>query len=262
MKVTTTGARGRVIELEEIPLDEFIDDYFAPEPGQHVVLIGPTGSGKTTIGMRLLAKYAELHRSLTAVALVMKPHKGPKSRGRRSTGDPTVEKAIVKYGGRITRTWPPPKLLPWQKRPLFWALWPKHTGDPAEDKFQHRVVMRKCLIASYRDGDSIVFADEAAGLAEELDLDEELTQTDTRGRSMNNGKISGSQRPRYVPRSTFTEGRHFFLHRMSDEGEYERVREIGGGQLNRAEIVAVLGKLRRHQWLYLYPEKDIACVLV
>lgn len=262
MKVVTTGTRARTLDLEEIPLDEFVQDYFAPEPGQHVVLIGPTGSGKTTLGMQLLARYCELHPSLTGVALVMKPHKGPKSRGRRSTGDPTVEKFIRHYHGRTTRTWPPRKLWPWEKRPLFWALWPKHTGDPAADRPEHRAVMRKCLIDCYTDGDSVVFADEAAGLAEELDLDEELTQTDTRGRSMNNGKISGSQRPRYVPRSTFTEGRHFFLHKMSDEGEYERLREIGGGQLSRHEIVTVLGKLKRHQWLYLYPEHDIACVLV
>lgn len=249
------------LELEEIPIREFLADYFAPQPGQHVCLVGPNGCGKTTIGVEILAIFTRMYAFLTGVALVMKPHKGPKSRGRRSTGDPTVESLTRKFGGRVTRDWPPHK-IPLRKKPAFWALWPKHTGDPKQDVPAHYEVMRRCLLATYTDGDSVVFADEAAGLDEDLDLEDEMRQTLTRGRSMNASAILATQRPRYVLRAMFTESKHFFLWKMHDLGEYERLREIGGGQLTRQQIVAVLQRLKKHQCLYLYPDEGIACILV
>jgi hypothetical protein len=250
------------LELEEIPLQEFLDHYFSPEPGQHVCLVGPNGCGKTTIGMQLLVRFMVMYDFLTGVALVMKPHKGPKSDGKNATGDRTVAALVRKYGGRITRVWPPRKLLPWQKRPTFWGLWPKSVNDPKVDKPEHHDVFRTCLLDTFNTGDSVVFADEAAGLADDLDLDEELIQTLTRGRSMKASAILATQRPRFVPRAMFSEAKHFFLWKMSDLGEYERVREIGGGQLTRQQIVAVLQRLKKHQCLYLYPDQQIACVLV
>lgn len=259
MKVTTSG---RTIELAEFPLDEFLRERFDPRPDEHITIVGPTGSGKTTVGLQVLATVTRLHPFITGLVLVMKPHKGPKSAGKGASGDRTVSKWTKKLGGKIVRSWPPPPPMWWQKRPAFYVLWPPTVGDPYKDVNSLHKVMRGALLHGYQKGDTAVFADEAAGLVAELKLEPEVKQTAQRGRSRNNTGILASQRPRYVPREMFSEASHFFLARMADESEYERLREISGGRLNRAEIVAVLSKLKRHQWLYMYPPEGIACVLV
>lgn len=257
---SSPGAGLQQIALERIPMREFLDEYWSVDPGQHVCLVGPNGCGKTTIGMQLLAMATHQHPRTRGVALVMKPHKGPKSDGRRSTGDPTVSSLTRKYGGKVIRRWPPPP-VPWRKEPAFWALWPPHTGDPDTDAPEHKAVMRKAILDLYLKGDSWCFADEAAGLSDDLDLEAEMKQTLTRGRSMRAAMILATQRPRFVPRAMFTESKHFFLWKMHDLAEYERLREIGGGQLQKHEIIAILQALTKHQCLYLYPDEGIACVL-
>lgn len=248
-------------QLARVKTDLFIDEYWAPEPGQQVTLVGPNGCGKTTIGMKLLASTTAQHPFLRGVALVMKPSKGAKSQGRKATGDRTVANLTRTLGGKVIRDWPPPP-LPWRTEPPFWVLWPPHTAEPEIDNTNHAVIFRKCLIDLYKKGDSVAFADEASGLSDQLDLDPALIQTLTRGRSMNASLILATQRPRFVPRAMFTEAKHFFLWRMADEGEYERLREISGGRLTRKQVVAILSKLGEHECLYLYPARNVACILI
>lgn len=248
-------------DLARIPLSDFIDRYWNPQPGQHAALVGPNGCGKTTIGMQLLAKTVDLLPDTTGVALVMKPHKGPKSRGRKSTGDPTVSALTKKLGGKVTRSWPPPPRLPFQREQRLWSYWPTHTMDPKKDAAAHEALFEKCLLDRYQNGDSVVFCDEAAALADDLKLDTEMKAILQRGRSMNCAAYLATQRPRFVPRAMFTESKHFFLWKMTDLAEYERVREIGGGHLTKNEIVEILQSLTKHQCLYLYPDEDEVAIL-
>lgn len=249
------------VTLHRLGMDDFLASYYAPEPGHHVALVGPNGCGKTTIGMQLLASTTQQHPGLRGVALVMKPHKGAKSDGRRATGDRTVATLTRRFGGKIVRDWPPPP-IPWRKEPPFWALWPPHTGEPDVDDAKHYEIFRRCLIDCYKKGDSVIFCDEAAGLSADLDLKAEMRQTLQRGRSLKASAVLATQRPVDVPRSMFTEAKHFFLWRMNDAREYEVLRDIGGGRLTRQDITATMKSLGQHQCLYLYPDKNVAVILV
>ena len=62
-------AEGR--QVIRIPRDEFIADRWVYEPGEHVSLIGITGSGKTTLMRQLLVATAT--PKLPAVVLAVKP---------------------------------------------------------------------------------------------------------------------------------------------------------------------------------------------
>lgn len=239
---------------------EFIDQYWAPEPGQHITLIGPNGCGKTTTGLKLLAKARALHPLTRGLVLAMKPDKGPRSMGRRSTGDSTVAGLTRAHGGRITREWPPTR-LPWQREPTWWTFWPRHTMVPAVDNATHKAAFEAAMLDAYSKGDHWVFGDEAYGLAEDLELEDPMIAILSRGRSMRTSGMFATQRPAYVPLHMYSEGRHFFLWRMNDARAYDRIKEIGG-HTDPKTIISILMNLRRHEVLYLYPEHDIRAVLV
>lgn len=245
-----------------IPQQEFVDRFWSPDPGQHGTMIGPNGCGKTTLAMKLLARSQELHQphGSKGIALVMKPNKGPRSLGKRATGDETMAKLTRSLGGRTVRSWPPPPRWPWQREPKFYTFWPKHTMDLDVDEPAHEAAFRGILHDSFEHGDRWVFADEAMGLAE-LNLKRELIAIWSRGRSMRCGLLAATQRPAFVPHHMYSEGRHFFLWRMNDSGAYDRIKEIGGS-VDPKTVVAIVKNLKHHECLYLYPEHDIRAVLV
>lgn len=241
-------------------MDEFIDHCYAPEPGQHHALIGPNGCGKTTVGIRLLAKAHELHPSTRGLVLAMKPDKGPKSDGKNATGDRTVAQLTRQYGGRIVRTWPP-ALLPFQREPAFWSFWPRHVMRPDVDRPAHTEAFREAILRCYGEGDWWVFADEAYSLDEELGLEDELVTVLTKGRSMKCGAFMATQRPAHVTLSMYSESKHFFLYRMADARAYDRLSEIGG-MVERKRTIEILSRLTKRQCLYLYPDEGVIAVLV
>lgn len=262
-----TDAADRATKLLDNPAytmaqADWLATSYDPKPGQHHIMIGPNGCGKTTLGMRLLAA-AHVHNPGTrGLALVMKPDVGPKSDGRGATGDPTVSALTVELGGRVVRQWPPPPSTLWKGEPTFWALWPRHTFDPDRDEYAHAELFRRAILDSYQKGDRWIFCDELMGLTQELGLGRVATTVFSKGRSMKCGVIGATQRPAFVPQASYSEAKHVFLWPMRDAAAYDRLGEIGGGgAVDPWVIRAILPRLSKHQCLYLHVETETMAIL-
>lgn len=207
------------------------------KPGEHVTVLGPTGSGKTHLAYGLLEVTAK--PSLPAVVLVMKPR------------DETVASWSKRIGLKRSQAWPP-LANPFDSRHNGWTVWPRHRFDPEADDAMLHNVFRRAILDSYRRGNRILFADEAAGVSNELDLDRELKTVWMRGRSMDCGLWAASQRPVEIPLHAYSQAHHLFLAHDPDYRTRQRYAEIGG--VDPAIVLRDTESLPRWHWLYIRRE--------
>lgn len=238
VRLSDTG----IVRMER---DEFLTEGWEYNPGEHVTILGPTGSGKTYLGYQLLDATATV--KVPAVVLVMKPR------------DATVKKWSKTVEFKTVRSWPPTPSI-WRSRPpRGYVLWPRFTYDPDRDDAEQYRQFRRCLLDSYKKGDRIIFGDEVYSLAEELDLDKELVTLWTKGRSMGCGLWAASQKPTHIPLWAYSMAEHLFLHHDPDKRARQRFAEIGGVDPKLVEDTVL--SLKRHEFLYIRRADGAMCVI-
>lgn len=244
--------------LRHFDRDEFLAERWAYENGQHVTILGPTGSGKTYLGYQLLQQSATEQRR--AQVLVMKPR------------DPTALRWGKTLGLRTVRDWPETARVFRSRRHVGWNVWPEHDRDPDEMDDVLYNVFRAAMVDSYRSKEPrIIFGDEIAGLADLAPdpkrgevrkrkvLEATLKAIYMRGRSMDTGLWGASQRPAEVPQLAYGGASHLLLFRDPDKRARLRYDEIGGVDpgLVREETNA----LPPHHALYIRREGNRMCTI-
>lgn len=192
--------------------------------GEHVSLIGPTGTGKSTLALAILPR-----REYRCI-IVTKP------------ADETVTDLD---GYEVVRKWDPNL-----KKHHAYVLWPNISTMDKQNA--QRLLIRSALRDMYASGSWCVFADEVSYLARDLRLTRELKMLWLQGRSLGISMVAATQRPAWVPLEMYSQASHLFLWKDNDARNVRRLVEIGG-TVDHRQLEAALASLdaMQHEVLYV-----------
>lgn len=210
-------------EAPRVPWDVF-DTRFTWKQGEHVALVGPTNSGKTTLLISILGK-----RTYIAVAAT-KP--------RDSTMD-----YLISHGYRRYERWPavPPRKSP--KR----VIWPDATSIDSDR--EQKATFQDMFGQVYREGGWALVCDEGYVMAEMLGLKREMRQIWTQGRSLGVSFCVATQRPRWVPLEMYDQSTHLFFWQNNDQRSLDTLGDIN--KRSSTLVKEIIVNLEQYQVLYV-----------
>ncbi len=217
--------------------DDFMKYVFDWRQNQHVGLVGPTDSGKSTL------QYAILPRRKYVTFFATKPR------------DETLN-AFAEQGGFVRiEDWPPRKgrngkgrILTAEEMPRR-LLWPDATRMGPETLENQRQVFLRAFHDIYGSGGWCVVWDEFWMMTRILGLEEEARIFLQQARSNDISFLMGMQRPSRIPLEVFDQSTHLFFWRDNDEANLKRMGGIGWMSAN--EIRYFVANLEPYQVLYL-----------
>lgn len=198
--------------------------HFVWRQGEHVSVIGSTGSGKTQLALELLPR-----RDYT-VMLATKPR------------DRTLDSMVRSKEWRRMDTWRTPHI---HDRKII--VWPPLRSP--EDMALQAKAIDTALREIFRVGKWCVFCDEIAYVCEQLKLKNTCNMYWLQGRSLDLSFVTCAQRPFSVPQPMLTEATHLFLFRNNDARNIKRFSEINA--VDPKAVAVEVGRLERFQFLYI-----------
>jgi len=212
------------------------------KPGEHVSLVGATGSGKSVCGIelcKLLAlRKAKDGRPARVTVLADKPR------------DDTIMRLHKKNGWPIIKRWPP------NYGQEHVIVWPRG-GTPSEEVKRHRAVFLPLLEAIYQEGGQTVYIDEAAYFEDTapsgLGMRGTMSKFWRAARSNKVSMVAGTQRPTHVSRLMWSEPSWLFIFSVEDDEDLKRVAQLSG---RRGDVWRIVPKLGGHEFLCVRRQRD------
>lgn len=203
--------------------------------GDHVTILGPTKSGKTTLALRVV----EMRDYV--IGLFTKPR------------DPIIDD-LERRGWRVTRTLDirAQSGVVIDRRIAYWPV--KASGTIQEKMDWQADRIRGAMDYIFEAGHWCVFADETIWIAQHLGIRDELEAFWYQGRTSDISLVTLAQRPAWVPRAAYSQVEHLFLFHTGDRDDQKAFADIGGG-VDVDLVRDVVARLERHEFLYIAPHE-------
>lgn len=198
----------------------------AHKQGEHVAIVGRTGSGKSVLELELAriigARTTKQGRPASVTVLVTKPR----------------DDTVAALGWPVLKSWPP------SYGQEHNVVWPK-ASKPSTAAREQRAVFGPLLDAIYHEGGQTVCIDEAAyferPLPNGLGLSGTMEQYWSSARSLKLTLVATTQRPRKVSVSMWSEPSWLFAFYVKDREDLKRVADLSGVKDDVLELVPRLG---------------------
>lgn len=229
------------MSLLQLDRQEWLEEYFDYNPGEHVVIIEPTGGGKTHLAYQMLGEVMHRYPHLRVVSFMPKPT------------DPSTAAWARALNLRETPEWPPrPKLF--QGKPAGHVLWPRHRLDlpPSARREEVGKVLRAGLDAQYKAGRSISLVDDAHSAATYMGLNDYIEEQLVNGRAGGAAawlplqKPSGTVNAGGITSYAYSSPTHLLFGKDTDVRNLKRLSEIGGG-IDPARVEGLVRNLRLYR---------------
>jgi len=242
--------------VQVVSRKEFLAEMWDYEPGDHVMIIGPTQSaGKTTLLFDLLEATDTSWCKVPPTMLVAKPR------------DKVVERGIQRLGWQETQQWPPRK--PWQfwkPLPPGYAFWPPHMRgvDPAVNAKHLAGHFTKAVDDLFWEDRTILVADELYYLMLAHDMRGHVDRHLTQGMGMESGLWSGTQKPSGTQQAAFSgfvynSAVHTFLGRDPVESNQRKFDDIGG--VKRGILSDAADIMPAYHFCYIHRSGPRICII-
>lgn len=215
-------------EVEPTPTQAWRDFYpwFISQwqQGEHLTCIAPTGWGKTTLMIELLA----VRRYIVAF-------------GVKGRDDTMVE---MMQDLRLMRQ---KEFTPDVADRV--ALWPDIRGVGKDHTKRQREVFLRACDTIFRTGGWCAYFDEVVYLAEVLGMESELKMLLNQGRSSYITVVATTQRPAFIPLAFYDQASHMFIGKDMDHRNVKRLSELMGEAAQQVKME--IPTLRKHEFLYV-----------
>lgn len=207
----------KVLSREDF-LKEFKSSWLV---GEHVTIIGTTGSGKTVL--------AEDIYNMRCYVVVI---------ATKSEDD-----SLKGYGKDFHRIkkWPPAF---YQEKVLFWKK-PGVLGDFSDQ----REAIYAVLSNVYKHGNRTIGLDDVVYLVRQLHLKEELAMMYTQARSQNISLVGNIQRPFWVPLEVCNQATHVLMFGLRDKDDVDRVAESQG--ITKDDVRSATKELHKYDFAWI-----------
>lgn len=207
--------------------------------GQHLIISGDTGSGKTLLGRHI--DQLRIDRGGYLVVFVVKKN------------DATLERD---YAGWTRWTHWKKNPSPHENRVLLWPDISK-TKNQSEAKLLQKEVFATAIAGLWQTGKWAVDFDEGLYMCSPayMNMADDIGMLHALGRSEGLTIVTKMQRPSNVPLIVYGSASNAFIGRTRNADDNKRLSELGG-RINSRELQARISGLGRHDFLWIPVAED------